>query len=128
MTAKKWFLVCAVLLLAGCQPRPVLNIVGEPIFTGSQKEPSLEDVQRVIRKSAMQKTWVIDKSEPGTIDAHLNKGNNIARITFTFTTKEYDIRYVSSEGLQYDGTRIYSRYNAWIKGLQEVINKNMKKL
>lgn len=128
MAMKNWVLIGAVLLLAACQPRPVLNIVGEPVVTGSQKEPTLEAVQGVIRTSIMKKTWIVDKVEPGKIDAHLVKSDDTARISITFTTKQYDIRYVSSDGLQYDGTKIFYRYNSWIKGLQETINKSMKSL
>lgn len=125
---KTLLVLCTLVLLTGCPPKPVLNIVSEPIITGSQKVPTLDQVQNVVRQALITKTWAIDDMRSDAIDAHLVNGGGIARITVSFTTKTYDIRYVSSEGLQYDGTRIFHRYNSWIEGLQITINEGLKKL
>ena len=123
---RKIIVVCLVVLLSACAKEAlVFNLENEPVITGSGDTPTIDQVRSAVRRAVVKKTWRIRELSPNSFEASYSKGKKIARVTIDFTTKEYNIRYKSSELLLYNGSTIHGRYNAWVRGLRKYINVNL---
>jgi hypothetical protein len=122
---KNFCIIGLIVLLSSCaRDKPVYNVESEPIMTGTGITPTLDQARIAIRRAVIKKTWRIMETGPNSLEANINKGSKVARVTIDYTTKSYSIRYKSSSRLLYDGSRIHRRYNSWIKGLRKTINLN----
>ena len=118
-----------LLLLGACnRVQPIYNVERTDIYTGSGKEPTLAQVRGAISNAVTTKTWKVTDVSPGHIVAQFNKGKKKAVIDIEYTTKFYMITYKDSAYLLNKGNLIHRRYNAWIRGLQKVINLNLSRL
>ena len=114
---------CLIVLLSACvKTEPLYDVENEVIVTGSGNVPTIDQVRAVILQAVLKKGWRIAEEAPNNFEATLSKGRKIVRITISFTTTEYSIRYKSSQNLLYDGSVIHRRYNDWIEGLRKKIN------
>lgn len=117
-------LVIIGLFLSGCGAGKVYN-VSKPTIEQSYTKAQMKDA--IV--AAMQRfRWVIVEDNDGKIVAEYRRGKIMAKIAATYTSSSYEINYVESENLKYDGVNIHRKYNGWIRNLEREIDKNLMKL
>ena len=124
--AVKAFLVLSVLIAAvGCRSTPVYNVTNQSIGTAGGKAKSLQEVKTAIVEAGKARGWSMKDIEPGHLDAELHVRGHVAVVDIKYSTTSYSISYKRTEGVEYDGTKIYGRYNTWIENLQQEIDKRL---
>ncbi|MEN3976592.1 hypothetical protein [Emcibacter sp. SYSU 3D8] len=108
--------------------KPILNIVDEPVATGSGDRPNLMEVERAIRAGAVQKGWLVTKIKDGHLQAELTLRRHFAKVDIIFTPETYSITYNDSQMLRYDGHKIHRNYNKWIEFMADRIREQFTRL
>jgi hypothetical protein len=85
--------------------------------------PGLSDaaVAKAIRLGVAQRGWVVNRSDPGYMEATLHLRSHVATIGLKFDTKQIEIHYVSSENLDYEVEKgvphIHGNYLKWVNNV-----------
>ena len=106
--------------LAGCRSAPVQDIGATPIKM-NKAGYELEDVEKAIIRAGAKLAWQMTVERPGFIRGVRTERTHMADIGITYTTKEYSIRYLDSQNLDYKAGKIHKAYNAWINRLNDAI-------
>ena len=123
--AARIFLGLSVLAISlGCMA-PVYNVTNRPIVPSGGKPKTLNEVKAAILEAGRARRWTMTEIEPGHLEATVHPGGRAAVVDIRYSTTSYSISYKRSEGVEYDGTKIYSRYNTWIENLQQEIDKRL---
>ena len=123
--AARIFLGLSVLAISlGCMA-PVYNVTNRPIVPSGGKPKTLNEVKAAILEAGRARRWTMREVEPGHLEATVRPGGLAAIVDIRYSTTSYSISYKRSEGVEYDGTKIYSRYNTWIENLQQEIDKRL---
>lgn len=93
-----------------------------PLETGSGKPLTLAQVKQTITTAAKSRDWSVKDSGASQVTATiLVRGEFRVAVDIPYTTKEFSIKYVSSENLNYKETAkgpvIHANYNKWVKNL-----------
>jgi hypothetical protein len=93
-----------------------------PLQSASGKSLTLAQVKQAITSAAKSREWAVKDSGPSQITATiLVRGEFRVTVDIPFTTKEFSIKYASSENLNYKesskGPMIHPNYNKWVKNL-----------
>jgi len=93
-----------------------------PLETGSGKPLTLAQAKQTITNAAKAREWQVkDVGADKVTAAILVRGEFRATVDISFTPKEFSIKYVSSENLNYKetpkGIVIHANYNKWVKTL-----------
>lgn len=85
-------------------------------------KPSKQKMHEAIVSAGRHKQWVVAGDKPGTITLRYSRGKHEAVIDVDYDEKSYQIKYVSSENLNFsakDGGKpsIHPHYNSWVKEL-----------
>ena len=119
------FLGISVLAISvGCM-HPVYNVTNRPIVPSGGKPKTLEEVKAAILEAGKARRWTMTEIEPGHLEATVRPGGRVAVVDIKYSTTSYSISYKRTEGVEYDGTKIYGRYNTWIENLQQEIDKRL---
>jgi len=108
-----------LLMLAGCRSNPVFNIENAPIEISAKH--SSNDIKKAIIRAGAGLGWQMKAKKRGHIVAYLYLRKHVAIVDITYTKKSYNIRYKSSQNLNYDGTNIHKNYNGWVQNLNRQI-------
>lgn len=90
--------------------------------------PGLTDatVAKAIRLGVAQRGWVVTRSDPGYMEATLHLRSHVATIGIRFDASQVQIRYVSSENLDYELEKgvphIHGNYLRWVNNVVHDIN------
>lgn len=117
-------LVFLVIFFGCASNQPVFNINDSPMV--GVKNPSLKNIEDAILSLGNRSKWHFTKLKPGHIIAKVKINDQQATIDITFNTETYNIHYNDSKNLDYDGTKINSRYNGWITKLDRNIRKALQ--
>lgn len=129
MTRIVLLLSAALLILGGCNKvEPIVNVERTEIYSVSGRTPSIEQVRVAISKAVVRKTWSVRQIAQDEIEARFRKGKKEAVIRIKYSPKFYSIAYKDSTYLLNKGNLIHRRYNAWIRGLQKQITRNLSDL
>ena len=96
----------ALLVVAGCTSKPILNISDVPV-EWSKQPLTIDDVSKAIARAAVGLGWTLTQSGPGFLVATLNLRSHVAMVDIRYSTKSYSITYRDSQNLGYDGTMIH---------------------
>ena len=119
------FLGVSVLAISvGCMA-PVYNVTDRPIVPSGGKPRTLEEVRAAILEAGRARHWTMRAIEPGHIEATVRPSGRLAVVDIKYSPTSYSITYKKTEGVEYDGTKIYSRYNTWIENLRQEIDKRL---
>lgn len=101
-----------------------------PISIPSSKPLSIQEVKKAIMHGAERHSWKVESESPGVIRIKLDgrKDRAVLVMDVVYDTKSYSIKYVSSEGLRYNGTTIHSSYTRWMTNLTNSINTELRTL
>lgn len=120
MTATRRGLVASALgaaALAACtRTAPIQEGGGE--FIGRGTLPQRADQ---IRRAGAGLGWRMEPQGPGLVRGTLNLRTHQAVVDIPYDTQRFNIRYVSSSNLDYDGNAIHRNYNSWVQNLQKAI-------
>jgi len=117
-------LVPVALLLMAATPLVDLPPVSAPTGLSSQ------EVHKVLRRTLLQRGWMIDSDKPDEIVATLNVRVHSLTMRFTERPGSIAMQYVSSQNLDYavkkDGTRvIHRKYPGWCDSLARALSQNL---
>lgn len=114
---KLFVLLPLLILLMGARTAPIVDPVSLDVQAGlTQKQ-----VGEAVRQALMERRWLIDTNNPGSIDSTLHVRKHTVKIHVDFSATKVTFHYVSSENLNYseeEGERIiHKSYNSWIDNL-----------
>ena len=107
------------LTVVGCRSNPVYNVEGSPITIKGKH--TNKDVEKSIIRAGAGLGWVVKPVRVGHLIGTLHLRDHVAVVDITYNDKVYNIKYKSSQNLNYDGTNIHSNYNGWVQNLDRAI-------
>lgn len=91
----------------------------EPIVLTSKATSA--HVKRAVKTSLLNRQWELSNEKPGYVEGKYTKPKFWVRIGVSYDSKKVTIKYLDSEGLNYekdgDQRRIHGNYNKWIGNL-----------
>ncbi len=82
---------------------------------------SAAQVKKAVKTSLLNRQWTLSNEKPGYVEGKYTKSNFWAKIGVSYNTQKVTIKYLDSEGLNYekDGDQrvIHPNYNKWIGNL-----------
>ena len=116
-----------VLLFTGCTSSKVMNVDQERII--NFKELSNEQVKNAISKACTRRRWRVESATSNEVVASIVvRGRHKAKVSIPFTTKDFSINYLESEGLNAKKGKIHRNYNRWVNNLRRTINQELSRL
>lgn len=119
------FALCAGIALPGAV---LARGKSEPIYNATvtlDTKATAAQVKKGVKMAVLGRKWTISNEKGNAFDASytkLGRGSEMsARIHVAYTPKEVRISYVSSEGMDADGTNINRTYNGWVRNLEKDI-------
>ncbi len=115
--------ILVLTLIVGCAGRtkPVYNVENQAIVFNL----TIEQVEKAIIKSGIQKKWKMMIVKSGEIVGNILVRSHKARIQIDYTDKFYAITYLESNNLLYKDGKIHRNYNRWINNLDQTIQSNL---
>jgi len=117
-------LVLVGVLLSGCGAGKVYNVAKPTVEQSCTKV----QMKNAIVAALQHFRWLVIEDTDGKLVAEYRRGKIMAKIAITYTASSYEINYVDSENLKYDGENIHSKYNGWIRNLEKEIENNLAKI
>jgi hypothetical protein len=124
-------LIVGTLMAAGCAAKPIMDYSNEIVQRYDDKALTMNDMQHAIRIALFKEAWHIQSQSPGHIVAIKgdksgssdHKSARVMTVDVVYTTTDFGIHYVSSEGLDYDAqSHLISReYNNAVEDLRDQI-------
>jgi len=111
-------------LLSGCGAGKVYN-VSKPAL---EKKYTKKQMKNAIVAALQRFKWKIVQESSSKIIAKYSRGKIMAKIALTYTENSYEINYVDSKNLKYNGVKIHKNYNGWIYNLEQEIDNNLRKI
>jgi len=120
--------VGALALVVGCVQLPsVQNIEDQPI-AANKPSVTLDEIGKAIIRAGDSINMQMKQVRPGLISATYTARELSAVMEVKYDTKQYSITYKDSQNLKYDGTHIHSRYNQWVRNLDNRIRVQLSTL
>lgn len=114
-------LLLTLIALGGCTSQKLYNVQQTPVESGL----TMTQVKNAIMKACEERAWLVRPLQPGVLRADLEVRTHTAEIEIRYNTTHYDIVYLDSENLDYNGSKIHRNYNKWIKLLDREIQQEM---
>jgi len=119
---------CAfVLTISGCGGQINILDVQSPYSTASSNA-SLEQVKRTIITASAFKGWQPALGNPGHILASRRHAGRDAKVDITYTESSFNIKYVDSDNMDYNGRTISPVYAEWVEDLRDEIKRRLSQL
>ncbi|MDD6177529.1 MAG: hypothetical protein UHG91_07945 [Succinivibrionaceae bacterium] len=85
------------------------------------------DVKAAIVEALATRNWVITNENGNEIQAKfVIKENQFIAVKISYTDRYYNINYLDSQNMKYNGSKIHKTYNKQVKALDKVIKSNVK--
>lgn len=97
-------------------------------FTTASSNATLQNVGRTIATAAAYQGWQPRYTGPGSIVATRRHAGRIAKISITYTTNSFTIKYLNSDNMGYTGDSVSSTYQDWIDDLRSEIKRRLSAL
>ncbi len=121
-------LAIAVLLLAACTTRPLINVENTNLSVPGNRDVTLAEVEKAIYRGAVDKGWTVRHLAPGRLEAKIEIRTHMALVRIVHDTKTFSITYKDSRNLGYDGTLIRRNYKRWVRNLKQSILRQAVRL
>jgi hypothetical protein len=113
-------LCLALLPGAALARRAKVEAVNNPTINIETKATAAQ-VKKAVKLAVLNRKWNISNEKGNEFDAtydhHFGRSNSSATIHITHSPKTVTIKYVTSEGLDAEGTQISRAYNMWVENL-----------
>ena len=120
-----WALLGLCIALGGCRTTiPMPDYGQQTIANYGQSQPDIKQVEQSIIKAAVSLGWQAHVVETGKVEATLNIRTHQLVVMIQYDETSYDIDYVDSTNLKYDGKSIHRQYANWVRNLMNRINAN----
>ena len=103
--------------------QPIVNIEDHTITSENGKSLAENDIKKSIMRAGVRLGWRMKVIGDKKIKGILSLRNHTAEIEITYSGTSYNIKYIDSSNLNYDGTYIHRNYNNWIHNLKRNIDK-----
>ena len=87
-----------------------------------------EDIGKAIVAAGSELGWSIRLQEPGTARGVIRVRNHEAAVDITYTKKNLQINYASSDNLLHSGNGIHRNYNRWVNNLRMHIQQRVSRI
>lgn len=101
--------------------QPVQDIEDSPVPSGL----SLTQIKKAIIRGGARRNWVIRESSPGVMEGTLNARKHMVKVEIRYNQFSYSITYKASANMKYNGGLIHKKYNAWVRNLDQDIQRNL---
>ena len=115
--------IVALILLSGCRSAPIYNAKDVPI--SPRLSASEEQIAEAIWSAGRQLGWSIKQVGAWKIKAVKHIRRHSLTVSIEYSKTAFNILYVDSENLKYDGRNIHENYNVWVRQLEERIQKEI---
>lgn len=102
-----------------CRTAPIHEIAEGRLRTDGSATP--DEAAEAIWRAGRKLGWEVRSVAPGELEGTLRLRHHVAVVRIIHDTQRFSIRYVDSQNLGADGTRIHDRYNHWIRNLTRQI-------
>lgn len=119
--------VVAALFISACSGGMNIMDLQTP-YTTASSDATLKSVGRTIITASAYQGWDVDVQGPGQIIATRHHAGRIAKVKITYTNDSFNIRYLDSDNLGYDGNSISSTYDEWVEDLRDEIQRRLSEL
>jgi hypothetical protein len=113
-----------LLVVSGCKTIPIPNYDNQSISSYDTNKNTMQSVEKSIIKAAVSLGWKIKKIDDSKIEAKLNIRKHKLTVLITHDTKTVSVKYVDSQNLKYNGTKIHRQYANWVTNLLRAIDAN----
>jgi hypothetical protein len=129
MNYKRIFVAaCAVICLAACTTRPIMNVADQPVVTASGKPVTADQVRGAILAAGTGLGWVMTPVSPGLVSGRLMLRDHVAVVDVRYSATTYSITYKDSTNLNYRDGQIHKNYNGWIENLDRDIRAGLLRM
>ena len=119
---------CVVLLLAGCNSRPIMNVTDQPVVAAAGKRLTADQVRDTIVAAGTGLGWVMTPVSPGLVSGRLMLRDHVAVVDIHYSATTYSITYKDSTNLNYRDGQIHKNYNGWVENLDRDIRAGLLRM
>ena len=117
-------LIFLILSISACNTlQPIFNIEDHQITSENGKSLAVNDINKSIMRAGVRLGWRMKDIGNNKILGTLNLRDHTAKIEITYSITSYNIKYIDSSNLNYDGSNIHRNYNNWVHNLKRNIDK-----
>ncbi len=117
--------IMILVLLSGCQTTvPVYN--AKNISISPRLSAANEEIAEAIWSAARRQGWKTEIVGEWKIKAVKHIRSHSLTVLINYSKSSFDISYVDSNNLKFDGSNIHKNYNIWIHQLEESIQNEIK--
>lgn len=116
--------VVAAFFISACSSTNYMDL--QTPFNAASSNATLKSVGRTIITASAFQGWNVDVEGPGQIIATRHHAGRIAKVKITYTTNSFNIRYLDSDNMGYDGNSISRTYDEWVQDLQFAIQDRLE--
>ena len=117
-------IIAALVILSGCRTSPIYN--AKDVSISPRASVSEEEMADAIRSAGRRLGWDFVKEGAWELKAMKRIGNHSLTVSIGYSKTAFDILYVDSENLLFDGQNIHDSYNVWVRQLEEMIQTEIK--
>ena len=115
------------LAISGCPRTAPINNPHAVISVS--KNLTQAQVREAIYAACPQRGWEARDISSNTIEAKVVvRGKHTAVVEIVYSSKDYTIRYKSSDNLRAEGGSIHSNYNKWVDNLRRDIDTELARI
>jgi len=121
---KSALLILALLALGACSTSQAL--LNPSIGLPPERELTPAELHEAILTVLQRRGWQVRRNEPGVIYAAISlRQRHHASIAVEYSPFDVQIRYRSSQGLNYRDGKIHRNYNRWVNNLRADIQQQL---
>ncbi len=114
-----------LVLFSGCQTTaPIYN--AKNISISPRHSASNEEIAEAIWSAARRRGWKTEIVGKWKIKAVKHIRSHSLTVSINYSKSSFDINYIDSNNLKFDGSNIHKNYNIWIHQLEESIQNEIK--
>ena len=116
--------IAILILLSGCRSAPIYN--AKDVSISPRLSASEEEIAEAIWSAGRRLGWSIKQVGEWKIKAVKHIRSHSLTVSIHYSKTAFDILYVDSENLNFDGQNIHENYNVWVRRLEERIQNEIE--
>ncbi|MFK7914341.1 MAG: hypothetical protein AB8B93_10540 [Pseudomonadales bacterium] len=99
----------------------IQDIADSPVPAGL----STTQVKKAMIRAGARRNWIVRESGAGALEATLHNRKHMVKVDIQYNRKSYSITYKASANMKYKGGLIHKKYNAWVRNLDQDIQREL---